>query len=166
MTLDIANGPELWHLFQWLKENPKLHSDDAGPKTFEQFISHLKNENITTLAARKGRKFLGAIGIQPGENEGWIRGIHFIPEVRGFGAAYTAVMAAITTFHPFVVKLRYFVDNPYMPGFVRKLGGINVAGGGSTTRDGQPVDFQLVEFHGTPRIITDLRLPTHQGYRN
>lgn len=160
MILDIANGPELWHLFQWIKENPKLHTDDAGPKTFDEFTAHLKNEDISVLAARKGRKFVGAIGIKAGEQEGWIRGIHFIPEVRGTGAAYTAVMAAITTFHPFPVKLRYFVDNPYMSKFVAKLGGINLDGGGSTTRDGVPVDFQLVEFRGAPRIITDLRLPT------
>jgi RimJ/RimL family protein N-acetyltransferase len=152
MTLDLASPAELWITFNWAKENPELHMDDNGPKTVEEFLTYLKNENITVLAARKGHKFIGSIGIKPGEDEGWIKGIHFIPEVRGTGAAYTAVMAAIATFHPFPVYLKYFADNPFMPGLVRRMGGRNIDGGGSTTRNGVPVDFQLVEFRGAPLV--------------
>jgi hypothetical protein len=157
MTVDLISKIELIRLWHWILENPELHQDDAGPKTFDDFQKNLQEQDITVLAARKGNKFIGAIGFKPETGYCMIRGIHFDKSVRGSGDACVAVAGLISICRPYPVRLKYFADNPYMPGFVRKLGGVNIEGGGSAIRGGKEIAFQMVEFNDD-QIITDCRL--------
>lgn len=146
MTLAEMTPGEVAVLWQWISENPELHQDDYGPKTLEEFRAHLDKQGVVPISVREGKKLVGAIGFAPETR--WIRGIHFRPDARGRGLAYAAVKAILKSQEPHAVRLKYMADNPYMPGLVRKLGGVLVDGGWETARDGKLVPFQLVEFNG------------------
>lgn len=164
MTLDLMTPSELPRLWKWVKDNPKLHSDDAGPKTFEEFVIHLSNEGITLLAARSTQgSLLGAIGVKVSADEAWIRGIHFDEFVRGTAVPWTAVKGVLKMLEPLPVRLRFFADNPYMPGFIKKFKAAGVPTlAGSTIRDGEAVEVLQVEFENAGNLLTtDLRLPAN-----
>jgi hypothetical protein len=144
MTLDEIRPDELAKLWAWINAEPHLHLADDSPKTLEAFVASLANENITVVAARTGKKLIGAIGFDPAKS--MLRGIHFIPEVRGTVHTYAAVKALLETVKPAKVTARYLSSNKRVASFLRKLGAVEVDGGGSAIQNGVEVPLQQVIF--------------------
>lgn len=122
MFKDITPA-ELSTVWNWIAENPDLHMADEGPKDIKQFVDYILKDNIKLCGVHKGKKLVGMIGMRELEDCVEIRGIHFIPEVRGQNIAKASLASIIIAAEPKPVRLRFLADNPYMLHFIKKFYG-------------------------------------------
>lgn len=145
MIIDTLRGDELTKVWNWLVDEPALHFDDFGPKTFEQFVEYmsgLEGRNIIMFAVRKGKKLVGAVGFSP--EDAHIKGMVFDESERGTGLPVSALRVLLLMLWKVGIKdvtFRYFASNRRMPGFLRKLGAKFIGLDGHTTQGGVPVQF-------------------------
>lgn len=147
MTIDDLKPHELEKLWAWVSAEPQAHMDDAGPKTLEAFVEHLANEKITVFAIRTGKKLVGAVGFQV--HSSMLKGIHFIPEVRGSGLPRRGVDAVLHMLGGFgvpSVSVAWYASNARMTRFVQKLGGEITREAGKTIRAGEEVALHVAHF--------------------
>lgn len=152
MTFADVSPQQLPTVWNWIAENPELHMADEGPKNLKEFVTYILAENIKLIAVSKGKKLVGMIGFKECEDHNEIRGIHFIPEVRGQRVAHQAVAGLVVASEPKPVRLRFLADNPYMLGFLRKFYVHFMPTDLKAHRGDEEIPFLCVELRVNPRV--------------